>query len=158
VIAERIPTIADLPRQAKRASLVDLFKGSAEPLVYFLLLGEECVYVGQSIRLLARMNAHARAGKSFDGVYILHVPRSKLDLTERFWIRRLSPTLNVVAYRDLVKTPKKPGPKLATESERKIVLPAGVPAGLVAKLDQWRESHGLNRSQAVTEAIRRLVG
>lgn len=153
------PTILDLPPDAKRASLIELFSGSKESFVYFLCLGDECVYVGQSVSLLPRMQSHAKVGKAFDSVYLLLVSRENLNEVERHWIRFLRPTLNNVLYKTLVrKKQAKPGPKLAAESERKIVLPAGVPAGLVAKLDQWRASHGLNRSQAVTEAIRRLVG
>jgi hypothetical protein len=37
-------------------------------------------------------------------------------------------------------------------------ISASVPAALVARLDQLAERRGWTRSQAVTEAIRRLVG
>jgi len=56
-----------------------------------------------------------------------------------------------------VSSPKKRGPKLASEGDRKVVVSAGVPAKLVESFDRWRTAAGLNRSQAVTEAIRKLV-
>lgn len=58
------------------------------------------------------------------------------------------------------KAPAKPkaGRQIEHPEGRQIPLPVGVPEKLVAKLDKWRDSRGLNRSQAVTEAIRRLVG
>ena len=33
-----------------------------------------------------------------------------------------------------------------------------IPAALLVRLDVWATNHSLNRSEAVTEAIRRLVG
>lgn len=39
-----------------------------------------------------------------------------------------------------------------------VALAARVPASLVAPLDRWAQRHGLTRSAAVAEAVRRLVG
>lgn len=39
-----------------------------------------------------------------------------------------------------------------------IVVAASVPESLAAELDSYAEAKGWNRSKAVTEAIRRLVG
>ena len=38
-----------------------------------------------------------------------------------------------------------------------VVVAASVPEALIAKLDELAEQRGWNRSEAVTEAIRRLV-
>lgn len=57
----------------------------------------------------------------------------------------------------MAKKAAKRGPKITSESERKVIVPASVPAGLVKKLAAWANANNLNRSQAVTEAIRRLV-
>jgi hypothetical protein len=41
---------------------------------------------------------------------------------------------------------------------KSVVLAASVPSDLVERLDELREKRGWNRSQAVTEAIRGLLG
>jgi hypothetical protein len=48
---------------------------------------------------------------------------------------------------------RKPGPE-----GKSVVLAASVPSELVEQLDQLRAKKGWNRSQAVTEAIRGLLG
>jgi hypothetical protein len=47
-------------------------------------------------------------------------------------------------------------PKNADEGRTKVVA-ASIPEGLVAQLDALAEQRGWNRSEAVTEAVRRLV-
>lgn len=44
------------------------------------------------------------------------------------------------------------GEKIATTT-----VAAAVPVPLLVRLDKWAAAHGLTRSRAVTEAIRRLV-
>jgi hypothetical protein len=69
--------------------------GGAEPGVYFLVKGEEVVYVGQSISPLNRIGTHtANRGKSFDRVFIVPVPCELLDKVEGAMIRWLNPPLN----------------------------------------------------------------
>lgn len=64
------------------------------PGVYFLCLGDEVVYVGQSIRPLARTTQHD--DKTFDRIYLLPVPVSDLNRVEGAFIRVLRPKLNGV--------------------------------------------------------------
>ena len=64
--------------------------------VYFLILENEIVYVGQSIRVAYRVGNHMGA-KEFDWVYYLRCPKSDLDFVEGEMIRILEPKLNVGA-------------------------------------------------------------
>ena len=63
--------------------------------IYFLIDGEEVVYIGQSINPLSRIGDHLRNkdGK-FDRCFFIPVPRSILDLMESNFIKALSPKLN----------------------------------------------------------------
>jgi hypothetical protein len=63
------------------------------PGIYFLVKKNRVVYVGQSIRPVARIYDH-RKDKEFDRVYLLPVPRFCLDQIEGFFIRKLNPVLN----------------------------------------------------------------
>ena len=61
--------------------------------VYFLLDGEEVVYVGQSVNVYARVANH-RESKRFATAICIPVPRDELDAVESAFIRRLRPRLN----------------------------------------------------------------
>jgi hypothetical protein len=50
------------------------------------------------------------------------------------------------------------GRKPANPEGKTVVVAASVPIDLVEQLDERREKEGWNRSQAVTEAIRGLLG
>lgn len=63
------------------------------PGVYFLCLGAEVVYVGQSVAPAARVSTH-RSDKQFDRSYLLPVPESLLNCVEGAFIRLLRPKLN----------------------------------------------------------------
>tara|TARA_R110002167_G_C12314835_1_gene618493 strand:- start:32 stop:586 length:555 start_codon:yes stop_codon:yes gene_type:complete len=65
-----------------------------EPVVYFLALKDEVVYVGQSISVIARIKDHRRDGKIFDRVYGIPCPRTELDSLEDKFIQTLKPLLN----------------------------------------------------------------
>jgi len=65
-----------------------------EPVVYFLSLEDEVVYVGQSTSVIQRMKSHRSSGKIFDRVYAIPCPRSELDYLESKFINMLSPKLN----------------------------------------------------------------
>jgi hypothetical protein len=71
------------------------------PGVYFLCLGDEVVYVGQSINVPDRVMSHLResrrpAGKTFDPlrIFYLPVPESELLRVESELIGRLRPKYN----------------------------------------------------------------
>ena len=65
------------------------------PGVYFLVDGNEVVYVGQSVNPMSRVGEHLRskAGK-FERVYFVPVPQFMLDAVEGGFIKLLSPKLN----------------------------------------------------------------
>ncbi|UYE95814.1 hypothetical protein KNLIENLN_00001 [Sinorhizobium phage NV1.1.1] len=62
--------------------------------VYFLCLGSEVVYVGQSVDVASRISAH-RGVKQFDRIYFLPWPAGRLNELEGALIRHLRPPLNV---------------------------------------------------------------
>ena len=71
------------------------------PGVYFLCLGDEVVYVGQSVNVPARIMSHIYesrrpAGKTFDHarIFYLPVPESELLRLESEFIHRLRPRYN----------------------------------------------------------------
>jgi hypothetical protein len=49
------------------------------------------------------------------------------------------------------------GRKVASPEGKTIPVTAAVPEGLIASLDELAGQRGWNRSEAVTEAVRRLV-
>src|SRR5258708_30571573 len=61
--------------------------------VYFLLRGEEIVYVGQSKNVACRIAAHINK-KFFDSILIMSVPLEALSSVETYWIGQLKPVLN----------------------------------------------------------------
>lgn len=81
------------------AEIAGLVQGMVMPKnsgVYFLVSGDEVVYVGQAVSVLRRLHDHAhRLGKAFDSAYWLDVPRADLADVERVWIERLRPRYNV---------------------------------------------------------------
>jgi hypothetical protein len=50
------------------------------------------------------------------------------------------------------------GRKIASPDGKAIVVAASVPGGLVEALDAYVAEHGISRSEAVTKAIRGLLG
>ena len=65
------------------------------PCVYFLMEGNNCVYVGQTINLPCRLQTHLTdTEKKFDGIYYLEVSGDQLNVKEREIIRSLKPKLN----------------------------------------------------------------
>ena len=87
-LTERPPkSIADIPNLKQ-------VPDNYEPVVYFLALRDEVVYVGQSISVIARTKDHRRDGKIFDRVYGIPCPRNELDYLENKFIKTLKPILN----------------------------------------------------------------
>lgn len=63
--------------------------------VYFLCLGAQVVYVGQSVNPGARISNHVTEGKKlFDRVYLLPVPEDELNDVEAAFIDILRPQFN----------------------------------------------------------------
>lgn len=62
--------------------------------VYFLLFGDEVVYVGQAVNVYARIGQHS--GKRFDRYAFVPCDTHNLDALESLYIHLLSPKLNGV--------------------------------------------------------------
>jgi len=65
-----------------------------QPCVYFLCLGDEVVYVGQTVQLAGRVYQHRTARKEFDRVVYLPVTAADIDEVERSFIVALRPRMN----------------------------------------------------------------
>lgn len=73
--------------------------------IYFLVLGLEVVYVGQTNDLKQRIDQHRRGfwggnrkkqqAKTFDDVFYIPVAEEDADRLEAYWIDRLRPRLNL---------------------------------------------------------------
>lgn len=63
--------------------------------VYFLIRGNEIVYVGQSVNVPSRINQH-RKDKRFDRAVYVPCTRQRVSALERHWIERLDPEYNLV--------------------------------------------------------------
>lgn len=62
--------------------------------IYFLILNQEVVYVGQSVDVLGRISRHKREGKEFDSYsYVLCSPEN-LNTLEAQYITAFMPWLN----------------------------------------------------------------
>lgn len=65
------------------------------PCVYFLLKGDEVVYVGKTTNGIGRVFAHMKE-KDFDNIKIKRMPIDELDLAEARYISKYNPRYNVV--------------------------------------------------------------
>lgn len=63
------------------------------PCVYFLVLREEVVYVGQSVNLLSRLATH-QFDKLFDRVFFINVPAESILEIEAALIKKFKPKYN----------------------------------------------------------------
>lgn len=70
--------------------------------VYFLISGDEIVYVGQSRNVHARIASHMTT-KTFDRVAVLRVAPDQLDFVESVYILALKPRLNGQPPRNLAQ-------------------------------------------------------
>ena len=62
--------------------------------VYFLMLDDEVVYVGQSVDVLGRISRHKRDGKEFDSFSYILCEEGDLNRLEALYITVLMPWLN----------------------------------------------------------------
>jgi hypothetical protein len=61
--------------------------------IYFLIRSDRVVYVGQSVKVYARVLEHL-ASKEFDGFAFIPCPAKSLDVLESLYIHSLRPELN----------------------------------------------------------------
>ena len=71
----------------------------SESHIYFLLLGEEVVYIGQSLRVGRRLTCHfTDDGKEFDRVFVktlYSVTPMEANKIEKFYINKYKPRYNI---------------------------------------------------------------
>jgi hypothetical protein len=64
------------------------------PGIYFLMNGDQCVYVGQSrTRVAGRIAQHVK-NKMFDRVIVMHAELHELDAMEQYFIAVMAPKYN----------------------------------------------------------------
>lgn len=87
--------------------------------VYFLLRGENVIYVGQSVDVLHRIARHRREGRMFDAFAYIECVAADLDRLESSYIKALVPEENwsfgnsTQLTRPQVRRPRKPRPLTA---------------------------------------------
>ena len=64
------------------------------PCVYFLMDGEECVYVGKTVSLPSRIYDHIKSEKKFESVYYLEISETEYEYIEGVIISSLKPKYN----------------------------------------------------------------
>lgn len=64
--------------------------------IYFLIRGQEIVYIGQSMNVLSRLSQHyAEQTKVFDSFYLLECREANLNHTEALYIAKFAPIYNI---------------------------------------------------------------
>jgi hypothetical protein len=63
--------------------------------IYFLEVGAEIVYVGQSVDVLKRISRHITDGKRFDSYAFISCPPEDMDRLEKLYITALLPDWNL---------------------------------------------------------------
>ena len=89
-----------LPKELQNLKgLVDLSTRLVPSGVYFLVDGEELVYIGQSVNPIARIGTHRSDSKKvFTHAFLLPIPHDQLDNVEGALIRLINPKYNSVRY------------------------------------------------------------
>ena len=107
----------------------------ARPAIYFLMNGDECVYVGKTRGLAYRIGQHLSRSKkkTFTAVDFMFVENEDLALVEKLFITLLRPQLNVRSARNEVEASDVRWSALVNVS-RKAKGPKGLPAECLNKL------------------------
>jgi hypothetical protein len=76
--------------------IIDVSAFILPPGIYFLYLGDELQYIGQSIEPSARVVQHKKKGKKFDRIFFMPAPVDSLLQIESDLIKKHRPSLNNV--------------------------------------------------------------
>lgn len=91
---EVLPDGESLPAVLKpMAKCLREYRSQTPPCVYFLVKDDEVIYIGQSVNLPSRIEAHLET-KIFDRVYYVPAARRDLSRVEGALIRFLKPKMN----------------------------------------------------------------
>lgn len=66
------------------------------PNIYFLLLDNVVIYIGQSINAVTRIGTHIENGRVFNRTYVLPTVSGQLDVMELLYINAFQPKENIV--------------------------------------------------------------
>lgn len=102
--------------------------------VYFLIADGAIVYVGRSIKMASRIQAHRAAGVRFDSVYCLRMPVELVERAEAAYIARLAPPLNrAQPRRHMDDVPPPPAPRPLTGPPRRRSLDEIIDAAIARR-------------------------
>lgn len=94
ISAVSLCNVQALPSEAIRALPTDFLVKRRRSCVYFLCIGEDILYVGETENFRARMKSHV-SDKSFDSVYIVWCSsREERKRLEKRFIAEFKPPLN----------------------------------------------------------------
>ena len=96
-IKENYPTRDDILENKKEWVSVNHRKA----YVYFLILDNTIVYVGQSVSLMSRIAEHIKTKKEFNYIYYVEVPKRLLSRIENYYIREIRPYYNIAGMDSL---------------------------------------------------------
>jgi hypothetical protein len=66
------------------------------PNIYFLLLDNIIIYIGQSTNVVSRLGTHIENGRIFNRTYVLPTVSGQLDVMELLYINTFQPKENIV--------------------------------------------------------------
>jgi len=66
------------------------------PNIYFLLLDNVIIYIGQSTNVVSRLGTHIENGRIFNRTYVLPSVSGQLDVMELLYINAFQPKENIV--------------------------------------------------------------
>lgn len=78
----------------KIPNIREIIATPAPPGIYFLVEGDEVIYIGQSINPIGRVISHALNGKKFSAAYTVPVFGGSMNQTEGALIRLFRPREN----------------------------------------------------------------
>lgn len=85
------------PKFAELKSMFDIMMSrvSYKPIIgiYFLFNDDECIYIGQSVNVMARIGSHVKM-KNFNSYAYIEYPEEKLNEMETLYILTYKPILN----------------------------------------------------------------
>jgi hypothetical protein len=98
-VVQQLDTMSELANKIASKTLVsaEVILKAAKPWqsftgVYFLISNNKIVYVGQSVNVYARLNAHTH--KNFDSFTVIPCPKEHLNVLESLYIHMFDPPLN----------------------------------------------------------------
>ncbi len=113
--------------------------------VYFLISGNEIVYVGQSVNIPSRIEQHKKdQQKTFDRYYYIECKVTELDVVEGRYIRKFMPKYNKVIPREGTPTRKSDYSFIWYNTKSLHVFP-------LITVIEWMKREGMGQEKNYTE-------